>query len=201
MDGVFDMLHHGHINAISQAKRCFPNTELIIGVNSDTDTKQYHGLYVMTGAERVQSVKAIKGVDKIVYPAPWFPTKKFIEDNYIDFVAHDEQPYICDEIGDFYFEAKLTGKFIRTFRTPDISTSELIQRIIKDREKYILFMRAKGFTNQQMNVATSYYIVIVLRYYIKELKKKIASVFCFWRKRESVLPSERKGLEPIIYEL
>ena len=41
MDGVFDLMHYGHMNAFRQAKAL--GTHLIVGVNSDESVKQCKG--------------------------------------------------------------------------------------------------------------------------------------------------------------
>lgn len=126
IDGVWDLFHHGHANAIKQAKATFENSEIIVGINTDKDCELYQGKPVLTEEERRIQIQSCRYVDKIIAPAPWYPSLEFIKRHNIDFVAHDETPYQSEEMDDIYFEAKLAGKFIRTFRTPGVSTSELI---------------------------------------------------------------------------
>ena len=49
------------------------------------------------------------------------------------------------------------GKFIRTIRTPEISTSSIIQRVVRNREKFILALVKRGYTLKQLNVSKTYY--------------------------------------------
>lgn len=182
IDGVFDLFHHGHANAIKQAKSNFENCEIIVGLNTDEDTKYYKGKPVLKAKERKFQLEACKHVDRLIYPAPWYPSLEFIEKHKIDFVAHDEIPYGSDQMDDIYFEAKLAGKFLRTFRTPEISTSELIQRVIRDREKYILSLKQRGFTLEQMKVSKGYYTSILIKHYGNMLLKKLACCGCLTKK-------------------
>lgn len=53
-------------------------------------------------------------VDEVIYPSPWIVTEKFLLDNKIDFVAHDEIPYTTDGVEDAYAVCKKLGKFAAT---------------------------------------------------------------------------------------
>jgi choline-phosphate cytidylyltransferase len=189
IDGVFDLFHHGHANAIKQAKESFKNCEVIVGLNTDEDTMFYKGKPVLNERERLMQIEACKYVDKVIYPAPWYPSQQFIIDHKIDFVAHDEIPYGTDEIDDIYLEAKMAGKFLRTFRTPEISTSELIQRVIRDREQYIMSLKKRGFSLNDMKVSKVYYVSILFTHYLGLLAK----VVCFCKKKEKEKRYKRKS--------
>ena len=56
----------------------------------------------------------------------------------IDFVAHDDIPYTSDGQEDIYKFVKEVGKFVATERTPGISTSDMITRIVRDYDMYVL---------------------------------------------------------------
>lgn len=72
----------------------------------------------------------------------------------IDFVLHDDIPYTmgADESGDVYGEVKRLGKFRATQRTEGISTSDIINRIIKDYDEYIYRNLQRGYKRDEMNV-------------------------------------------------
>lgn len=53
--------------------------------------------------------------------APWELTDEFLNDNKIDFVAHDEIPYTSDDSHDLYAHIKERGMFAPTERTEGIS--------------------------------------------------------------------------------
>ena len=194
VDGVFDLFHHGHCNAIRQAKNTFEDTEVIVGINSDEDTTYHKGKPVQSQEERKVQVQNCKNVDQVICPAPWYPSIEFMQKNKIDFVAHDEISMSSDHLDDIYCEAKISGKFIRTFRSPEISTSFLIQRVIRDREEYIRSLKNKGYTLSQMRVSIPYFIGIKIKYWINGIFKKISSL-CSRRKKKLLLQKRKELYE------
>ena len=103
----------------------------------------------MTHAERCESARHCRWVDQVVDDAPWVIDDAFIEKYQIDYVAHDEEPYKGTDVDDVYGLLKsrgmynkvcpigsdceidvVPGKFIPTRRTPGVSTSELLERMV-----------------------------------------------------------------------
>merc|ERR1712032_822498 len=64
MDGVFDIIHSGHFNALRQGKK-FGHI-LVVGVNSDSDVEKAKGPPLMNVQERANLVRACKWVDEVV---------------------------------------------------------------------------------------------------------------------------------------
>lgn len=54
---------------------------------------------------------------QIVMNAPWELSDDFLDENKIDFVAHDEIPYTSDDSHDLYAHIKERGMFVATERT------------------------------------------------------------------------------------
>lgn len=91
-----------------------------------------------------------------------FDNSEFLTDNKIDFVAHDDIPYITADTDDAYAECKRLGKFVATKRTEGISTSDLVTRIIADRDKYIMRNLKRGVSRQELNLTlVEYWIMLV----------------------------------------
>lgn len=67
-DGVFDLVHFGHCNALRQAKQL--GDYLVVGIHSDEDVAKNKGPPVMTQDEREVMVSSIKWVDEVVRDAP-----------------------------------------------------------------------------------------------------------------------------------
>lgn len=154
-DGIYDLFHFGHARSLEQAKKSFPNVYLLVGCCSDALTHKHKGKTVMNEAERYESLRHCKWVDEVVQDAPWVITMDFIEKHNIDFVAHDALPY-ADATGagkDVYEFVKKAGKFKETQRTDGVSTSDLIMRIVKDYNEYVMRNLTRGYTRKDLNVS------------------------------------------------
>ncbi|SBS88114.1 choline-phosphate cytidylyltransferase, putative [Plasmodium ovale curtisi] len=170
-DGVYDMLHLGHMKQLEQAKKMFDNTSLIVGVTSDNETKLFKGQIVQTLEERTETLKHVRWVDEIVSPCPWVITPEFVEKYKIDYVAHDDIPYannqkkkkkkkgksnsIEETTDDIYAWLKRAGKFRATQRTEGVSTTDLIVRILKNYEDYIERSLQKGIHPNELNIGVT----------------------------------------------
>ncbi|KAK7024569.1 choline-phosphate cytidylyltransferase [Paramarasmius palmivorus] len=132
-DGVYDLFHFGHALQLRQAKLSFPNVYLLVGVCSDELVKEHKSKSIMIHAERLEAVRHCRWVDQVVPEAPWIIDQAFLDKYEIDYVAHDEDPYVAEGHDDVYAFVKAQdakGKFIPTRRTPGVSTSELLERIV-----------------------------------------------------------------------
>ncbi|KAK4048402.1 choline-phosphate cytidylyltransferase [Microbotryomycetes sp. JL201] len=105
-DGVYDLLHYGHMLQLRQCKLAFPNTYLLVGVCSDELVRKYKASPVLSSAERYESVRHCKWVDEVVEDAPWQVDEEFMRAHQIDYVAHDEEPYVSAGSDDVYAYAK-----------------------------------------------------------------------------------------------
>ncbi|XP_062192443.1 choline-phosphate cytidylyltransferase 2-like [Phragmites australis] len=154
-DGIYDLFHFGHARALEQAKKSFHNTYLLVGCCSDEITHRYKGKTVMTEAERYESLRHCKWVDEVIPDAPWVINQEFLDKHHIDYVAHDALPY-ADTSGasnDVYEFVKAIGKFKETKRTEGISTSDIIMRILKDYNQYIMRNLIRGYSRKDLGVS------------------------------------------------
>ncbi|URD78132.1 Choline-phosphate cytidylyltransferase [Musa troglodytarum] len=172
-DGIYDLFHFGHARALEQAKKLFPNTYLLVGVCNDEITHRYKGKTVMNESERYESLRHCRWVDEVIPNAPWVITKEFLDKHKIDYVAHDALPY-ADASGagnDVYEYIKSIGKFKETKRTDGISTSDIIMRILKDYNKYVMRNLARGYTRKDLGV--SYEKQLRMNMGITKLREKV----------------------------
>ncbi|EEE56411.1 hypothetical protein OsJ_05570 [Oryza sativa Japonica Group] len=183
-DGIYDLFHFGHAKSLEQAKRLFPNTYLLVGCCNDELTHKYKGRTVMTEDERYESLRHCKWVDEVIPDAPWVVTEEFLNKHNIDFVAHDSLPY-ADASGagnDVYEFVKKLGKFKETQRTDGISTSDIIMRIVKDYNEYVMRNLARGYTRKDLGVS-----------YVKE--KRLRVNMGLKNLRDKVKQHQRKSRE------
>lgn len=101
----------GHMLQLRQCKLAFPSVHLLVGVCSDELVRTYKASPVLSSAERYESVRHCKWVDEVVEDAPWTVDQAFIEKHQIDYIAHDEEPYVSAGSDDVYAFAKSIGEF------------------------------------------------------------------------------------------
>ncbi|CAG9312110.1 unnamed protein product [Blepharisma stoltei] len=175
-DGVFDLFHFGHARMLEQCKKKFPYVYLVVGVTGDEDTIKYKGKVIMNEYERSETVKHCKWADEVICPSPWVTTVEFLDKHNIRYICHDAIPYTqgSDETGDCYYEVKQAGRFLATDRTDGVSTSDLVLRIIKDYDDYVVRNLSRGYTPEQLGLKHWKSNVVLLRQgweKIKECKK------------------------------
>ena len=137
VEGVFDIIHSGHFNAIRQAKKL--GDILCVGVNSDADVARAKGPTLMPCNERTELAKACKWADSVVPDTPYTPSVKLLDDLKVDFCAHgDDIPY--NENGECVYDEIMKANRMKWFkRTEGVSTTEIIGRLLMcicdDKEK------------------------------------------------------------------
>lgn len=151
-DGVFDCFHVGHARLLEQVKKIIPNVELVVGVCSDADTYREKGIMIMNEDERLESARHCKWTDEVYLPAPWEPTLAFLKSMNCDFLAHDAIPYGSGDVADVYAPIKEAGYFLPTLRSEGISTSDIIKRVLADRDEYLRRSVKKGVTPTDLSL-------------------------------------------------
>lgn len=186
-DGVFDLFHLGHMKQLEQAKKAFTNVQLICGIPSDNETHKRKGLTVLTDKQRIETLHHCKWVDEIISNSPWCVTIDFLNLHKIDYVAHDDIPYASDNSDDIYKPIKEIGRFLATQRTEGISTSDIITKIIRDYDKYLMRNFARGATRKELNVSW-------LKKNELEFKKHINDFRSYWTKNKENINNMSKDL-------
>jgi len=131
MDGAFDMMHYGHMNAFRLGRSL--GTHLIVGVNSDESIIKCKGPPLMKDKERVSMVKACKFVDEVLPGCPYIMNEEYLNsviDKYkVDYVIHGDDPCIVNG-KDVYETAKKAGKYRSIPRTEGVSTTDIVGRML-----------------------------------------------------------------------
>lgn len=131
MDGAFDMMHYGHMNAFRLARSL--GTHLIVGVNSDESIGQCKGPPLMNDQERLTMVEGCKFVDEVVPGCPYIMNKEYldyvIQKFQVDYVIHGDDPCIVNG-KDVYATAKERGKYQTIPRTEGVSTTDIVGRML-----------------------------------------------------------------------
>ena len=179
-DGVFDCFHYGHAKVLEQCKKMFPYVHLIVGVCSDADVTKEKGRPIMTAEERAECVKHCKWGDEVILNCPWLINLDYLDKLNCKYIAHDPEPYPYNDIDDVYGPFKKAKRFLATKRTEGISTTDIINRILVDYERYVERNVKKGMKPKELNISNEKY-----------LEKRISIL---WKNVE-----KRKGRNPLGY--
>jgi len=143
-DGVYDLFHLGHMQQLESIKANYPDSYLIVGVCNDEEVTRHKRVPIQSFDERSRTIRHCRWVDEVI-EGPWYLTEQFLDDNNINFVAHDDEPYAAPGHVDLYGWIKESGKFIATERTKGISTSNLLYRVLSRRDEYMALLEKKGY--------------------------------------------------------
>ncbi|TGZ85368.1 Nucleotidylyl transferase [Ascodesmis nigricans] len=128
VDGCFDFTHHGHSGAMLQAKKL--GTHLVVGIHSDPAILANKGPTVMTLPERILAVSACRWSDEPVPNAPYVTDPAWLDAFGCKYVVHGDDLTTDSEGGDCYRIVKEAGRFKIVKRTPGISTTDLVGRML-----------------------------------------------------------------------
>jgi len=142
IDGTFDLFHVGHVAILKEAKAL--GDYLIVGVLPDdiVNEKKGFGWPVMNLHERVLSVLSCRYVDEVIIGAPWSVTEELIKTQRIHFVARgtvsDPAYKVTSSEYDSAFETPRKLGILKDIISPkSITTSDIVQRIIDNRTKFV----------------------------------------------------------------
>ncbi|KAK8442401.1 choline phosphate cytidylyltransferase [Candidozyma auris] len=128
VDGCFDFAHHGHAGAMLQARQL--GKELYVGVHSDEDILHNKGPVVMNLEERLTAVEACKWSTKAIPNAPYVTDPEFMAKYDCKYVVHGDDITTDANGEDCYKGVKELGLFVVVKRTPNISTTDLVGRML-----------------------------------------------------------------------
>ena len=130
-NGVFDLLHPGHVDVLVGARR--KGDALVVGVNSDASVRRLKGADrpVRSEAERSYVLAALEAVDAVVV---------FGEDTPLELISH-LRPDVLVKGGDYVAATIVGAREVRGWGgevaivplTPGQSTTSIIERLRADR--------------------------------------------------------------------
>jgi glycerol-3-phosphate cytidylyltransferase len=126
--GVYDLFHIGHINLFKRIKE--NNDKLIVGVHNDEQVMTYKKAPIISYADRLEMVKSCRYVDDVYENADLITTNDLLFKLNADYVfaGRENLEYINK-----YYQVS-NDKLILLDRTSHICTSDIINKIIKNRQ-------------------------------------------------------------------
>jgi len=89
VDGVFDITHSGHMNALRRAKSLCD--VLVVGVCSDEDVTKYKNKPLMNVHERAKIPRACKWVDEVITDnCPYYPEVEDLDKFDCQYIGHGD---------------------------------------------------------------------------------------------------------------
>jgi len=86
-------------------------------------------------------------VDEVVKDAPWELTEEFLTAHRIDYVVHDNDGHYSYDL------VKSLGKFKVSQRTPTVSSTDIINRILQNYNLYLIRNLQRGFSRKDLGVS------------------------------------------------
>jgi cytidyltransferase-like protein len=146
MDGVFDLFHVGHLNAIRQCAAL--GDVVIIGVTGDDDAARYKRPPIISQDDRTAILRALSEVDDVICPCPLIVTRDFMTQHGIDLVVHG----FCNEDDaerqkEFFAVPIELGQFQRIPYYLGSSTTDIMKKIIIQNENCSTSMSDKDINH------------------------------------------------------
>jgi len=137
--GAFDLFHVGHLDFLEQVDKLFPSTFIIVGLHTDQEVNRYRGANnpIMNLNERTLSVLACRYTSEVVIGAPYTIDANLMKHFNVDLVVHGSTTVFPDAFGnDPYAVPKELGKYKNIVTGNDMSTENIIERIIANRLRF-----------------------------------------------------------------
>jgi len=128
-NGVFDIIHRGHIEYLREAKNC--GDVLIVGLNSDSSVKMIKGdkRPIVTEENRAYVLANLKPVDYVIIfneDTPYNTIKKIVPDFLVKGADWDEDKIVGSDI------VKQSGGEIKRIKfVENNSSTNIIEKIIQ----------------------------------------------------------------------
>ncbi|CRG95183.1 ethanolamine-phosphate cytidylyltransferase, putative [Plasmodium gallinaceum] len=130
VDGIFDLSHSGHFNAMRQAKKL--GDIVVVGINSDEDALKSKGVMpIYTQEERGALIGGCKWVDEVIIGTKYNVNMELLEKYNCDYAAHGSD-LVCDRNGNFCYEEVKKNNKLKIFeRSYGISSTTIINHLLQ----------------------------------------------------------------------
>ena len=120
-EGVFDLLHVGHVRALERARAL--GDDLLVGVHSDEDVAKYKRTPIIPFEQRIELVRSLRCVSEAVH-VPLAVDEAFYRSYRID--VHVQG----NDVDDHYETGKRLEIIRFIGRDSTTSTTEIIERVL-----------------------------------------------------------------------
>ncbi|CRH01615.1 ethanolamine-phosphate cytidylyltransferase, putative [Plasmodium relictum] len=130
VDGIFDLSHSGHFNAMRQAKKL--GDIVVVGINSDDDALKSKGVMpIYTQEERGALIGGCKWVDEVIIGTKYNVNMELLEKYNCDYAAHGSD-LVCDRNGKCCYEEVKKNNKLKIFeRSYGISSTTIINHLLQ----------------------------------------------------------------------
>jgi len=138
VEGVWDIMHSGHLNIFRQAYKLKGTSSVTVGINEDESVQKAKGAPpIYSAEERAKLVASSRYVDRVLVDYPYYNEyDQFLETD-TDYICHGNDFIIKPDGTHMYDPWVKTGQFCELARTPGISTSSLMYRMLDASKKYV----------------------------------------------------------------
>ncbi|XP_029307374.1 ethanolamine-phosphate cytidylyltransferase isoform X1 [Cottoperca gobio] len=137
--GAFDLFHIGHVDFLEMVYKQAERPYVIVGLHFDQEVNRYKGKNypIMNIHERTLSVLACRYVSEVVIGAPYAVGKDLLDHFKVDLVCHGKTEVFPDkDMSDPYAEPKKSGVFRTINSGNNLTTDDIVQRIIENRLQF-----------------------------------------------------------------
>ncbi|CAA9989857.1 ethanolamine-phosphate cytidylyltransferase, putative [Plasmodium knowlesi strain H] len=130
VDGIFDLSHSGHFNAMRQAKEL--GDVVVVGINSDEDALNSKGVMpIYTQEERGALIAGCKWVDEVIIGTKYNVSMELLGKYNCDYAAHGSD-IAYDRNGNCCYEEVRKNNRLKIFeRSYGISTTTIINHLLQ----------------------------------------------------------------------
>lgn len=178
LPGHFSYIHSGHRQIIQEIKSSFKTVSLTVGIFSNQSAPS-----ILTDNEKIETFKSIPEIDKILILHS-NPTESDLKQWNIDLIATASK----DKYSNF-------DRILRFEKRVDISSDEIIARIIRDYDNHVSNLVALGYHRSTLGISKFTELSVRCKQQLKSIKKSLWNSKMGPKGIESALDKCRKVIQ------